>query len=123
MNRYTRSLAAAGTLCLMLSLQGALAQTPSAAHFDPRAYAELNPVIMLCATEPGSARFAASWRNWVAGNPEADVYAAVQTVVSRAGTFQSMAVPGMEPVRQGRRPAPEAIAAYMLDLVGKPPPR
>lgn len=93
----------------------------SAGHFDPRQFDRLNQVIILCATEPDSERFAATWRSWVEENPEADVHAAVNTVVSRAGTYRGMAIPGMEPVRHGRRPDPDAIADYMLSLVGKRP--
>ena len=89
-------------------------------HFDPRVHSDLDQVIALCATEPGSKRFDQAWLNWLAANPDADVYLAVETVVSRAGTVRSMAIPGMEPVPQGRRPDPEAITDRMLSLAGKP---
>lgn len=88
----------------------------STEHFDPRDFDDLSQVIMLCATEPQSERFAATWQHWVEANPEADVNEAVREVVSRAGTFRGMAIPGMEPVRHGRRPDPAALADYMLSL-------
>jgi hypothetical protein len=89
-------------------------------HFDPRSHTGLDRVITLCATEPGSRRFDQAWLNWLADNPQADVYGAVETVLSRAGTIRSMAIPGMTPAPQGRQPDPDAIADRMLSLAGKP---
>ncbi len=113
---------AIAALCLAgLIVVQAFAQDAPTTRLDPRAHEDLNQVIMLCATEPTSERFAAAWLDWIERNPEADIYAAVNTVVSRAGTFRSMAIPGMEPISQGRRPDPEGVAEYMLNLVGQPP--
>lgn len=89
-------------------------------HFDPRAHTGLDQVVALCATEPGSWRFDQAWLSWLAANPDADVYRAVETVVSRAGTVRSMAVPGMKPTPRGHKPDPQAISDRMLSLAGKP---
>ena len=89
-------------------------------HFDPRSHTSLDQVIALCATKPGSQRFDQAWLSWLEQNPQADVYGAVETVLSRAGTLRSMAIPGMKPVPQGRQPDPGAIADRMLSLAGKP---
>ena len=89
-------------------------------HFDPRAHTDLDQVVALCATEPGSQRFDQAWLNWLAQNPDADVYRAVDTVISRAGTVRSMAVPGMMPTPRGQKPDPQAISDRMLALAGKP---
>ena len=89
-------------------------------HFDPRAHTELDQVIALCATEPGSRRFDQAWLHWLAQNPHADVYGAVETVLSRAGTVRSMAIPGMRPAPGGKAPDQDAIADRMLSLAGKP---
>ncbi len=88
-------------------------------HFDPRSHTSLDQVIALCATEPGSSRFDQAWLNWLADNPDADVYQAVDNVVSRAGTFRSMAIPGMSPAPRGEKPDPAALADRMLSLAGK----
>jgi hypothetical protein len=89
-------------------------------HFDPRAHTGLDQVVALCATEPGSERFDQAWLSWLAANPDADVYRAVETVISRAGTVRSMAVPGMMPTPRGQKPDPQAISDRMLGLAGKP---
>jgi hypothetical protein len=96
------------------------AQADAYNHFDPRAHSDLDHVVALCATEPGSERFDQAWLSWLAENPEADVYGAVETVVSRAGTVRSMAIPGMTPTPGGRKPDPDAIAERMLSLAAKP---
>ncbi len=110
-----------GQILALLLCSAGINDAQAAAHFDPRNHDDLNQVIMLCATEPASERFAATWQHWVQENPEADVYAAVDAVISRAGTFRGMAIPGMEPVRHGQRPDPAALTDYMLSLVGKRP--
>ena len=108
-------------LCAALLLAGSSqAQTAAPGHFDPRAHSSLDQVVMLCATEPGSDRFAHAWQQWLADNPDADVYAAVRSVISRSGTLRSMAVPGMVPAAEGRQPDPEAVSERMLSLAGKP---
>jgi hypothetical protein len=89
-------------------------------HFDPRAHTDLDQVIALCATEPGSRRFDQAWLRWLTENPRADVYGAVETVLSRAGTVRSMAIPGISPAPGGRAPDQGAIADRMLSLAGKP---
>ena len=86
------------------------------AEFDPRAHGDLNGVIMLCATEPGSPRFDAAWLAWVQENPEADFEGAITSVVTRAGTVRSMAVPGMAPARPTTRPDPGQVAEHMRRL-------
>ena len=103
-------------LLLFLLLHGA---TPGAAEFDPRAHSDLGPVITLCATEPESPRFDVAWTDWVRDNPTADVDAAIRTVLSRAGTLRSMAVPGMTPGRVSPRPDPRAVAERMRYLARK----
>ncbi|TNF89277.1 MAG: hypothetical protein EP301_03330 [Gammaproteobacteria bacterium] len=103
----------------LLMLCSATVQAERYNHFDPRAHTDLDQVVALCATEPGSQRFDQAWQGWLAANPEADVYLAVETVVSRAGTLRSMAVPGMAPVPRGEQPDPAAIADRMLALAGK----
>ncbi len=109
-------------LCLagLIAVQ-AFAQDDPASRLDPRAHEDLGQVIMLCATEPASQRFAAAWLDWIERNPEVDVHAAVDTVVSRAGTFRSMAIPGMKPVSQSSRVDLRAVADHMLNLAGKSP--
>ena len=106
-----------GALLVLCALS---AQAERYNHFDPRAHTDLDQVIALCATEPGSQKFDQAWLNWLAENPDADVYGAVETVVSRAGTVRSMAIPGMAPAPRGRKPDPDAIADRMLSLAGKP---
>ena len=100
-----------------------LIQADDYRNFDPRAHTPLDQVITLCATEPGSPRFDQVWLNWLAENPTADVYGAVDTVVSRAGTVRSMAIPGMPATPRGAKPDPNAIASRMLSLAGKPQAR
>ena len=96
-----------------LAMSGiSLCQTP----FDTRAHSDLDQVIMLCATDPGSARFDQAWLQWLDANPDADVDSAVGTVISRSGTLRSMALPGMQPAPRGRKPDPDAIAERMLSL-------
>ena len=108
-------------LALMIILFCAVsAQADRYNHFDPRAHTDLDQVIALCATEPGSQRFDQAWLNWLAENPQADVYGAVETVLSRAGTLRSMAIPGMSPAPGGKTPDKGAIADRMLSLAGKP---
>jgi hypothetical protein len=97
-----------------------IAQADRYNHFDPRAHTDLDQVIALCATEPGSRRFDQAWLHWLAENPDADVYGAVETVLSRAGTVRSMAIPGMSPTPGGRAPDQDAIADRMLSLAGEP---
>lgn len=92
------------------------AASASAAEFDPRSHSDLNGVIFLCATEPASPRFDAAWVDWLQANPDADVDGAIRTVVSRAGTVRSMAIPGMAPAKPGSRPDPEAVAGHMTAL-------
>lgn len=108
---FQKSLRQIGCLTLWLATT-ATADAP----FDTRTYDDLNGVIMLCATQPASARFDAAWVQWVRANPDADVASAVQTVVSRAATVRSMAVPGMEPVRPGSQPSAAAISERMTAL-------
>lgn len=98
----------------LLGLLAPLAAT--AAEFDPRAHGDLNGVIFLCATEPGSPRFDAAWVDWLRANPDADVDGAIRTVLSRAGTVRSMAIPGMAPAKPGSRPDPDAVAEWMAAL-------
>ncbi len=104
----------------LLILLAAGTQADPYNHFDPRGHTDLDQVIALCATEPGSQRFDQAWLAWLAQNPEADVYRAVETVVSRSGTVRSMAIPGMTPALQGQQPDRQAIADRMLSLAGKP---
>lgn len=111
------------TLCSVLLCLTVAARAEGYNHFDPRAHSNLDQVVALCAIEPGSQRFAQAWLNWLAENPQADVYRAVETVVSRAGTVRSIAVPGMQPRPRGRQPDPDAIAERMLSLAGKPTAR
>ena len=104
-------------------VQAELVQAEDYRNFDPRAHTPLDRVITLCATEPGSPRFDQTWLNWLAGNRAEDVYGAVDTVVSRAGTVRSMAIPGMPPAPRGAKPDPDAIVSRMLSLAGKPQAR
>jgi hypothetical protein len=104
------------TFCLTLLLLATCAAAEAQTHFDPRAHTPLDQVVMLCATEPDSARFDSAWLAWLAENPDADVEGAVRTVVSRSGTLRSMAIPGMQVKPRPTRPDPEAIAERMLSL-------
>ncbi|MGE0621210.1 MAG: hypothetical protein AB7O54_01255 [Pseudomonadales bacterium] len=106
-------------LPILLACLTAAAADSDAGRFDPRNHDDLNTVIFLCATEPASPRFDAAWTDWLARNPDADVDAAIESVLSRAGTVRSMAIPGMAPAKPGSRPDPEAIADYMAALAGK----
>jgi hypothetical protein len=103
-------------LILMISALTMSGTSLCQTQFDPRAHSDLDQVIMLCATDPGSARFDQAWLQWLDANPDADVDAAVGTVISRSGTIRSMAIPGMQPVPRGRRPDPDAVAERMLSL-------
>ncbi|MEM8769165.1 MAG: hypothetical protein AAGE43_17100 [Pseudomonadota bacterium] len=114
--------AAAAMLPLLLGFSLAVCSPSIQAEFDTRAHTDLNPVIMLCATAPGSPRFQAAWQRWLKENPGADVAGAVETVISRSGTVRSMAVPGMTPTGSGHRVDHEAIAAQMFSLAGLPVP-
>ncbi len=109
-------------LSLLLGLCLTLSWHPARAEFDTRAHTDLNQVIMLCATEPGSPRFQAAWKGWLQQNPDADVAGAIETVLSRSGTLRSMAVPGMTPTASGHRRDSGAIAAQMFSLAGLPVP-
>ncbi len=102
-------------LLLFLVLHPAVAAV-AATGFDPRQHGDLNPVIVLCATDPGSAEFDQAWMRWVRANPTADLSAAIRTVISRAATLRSMAVPGMAPKPAGERPAPGAVEERMRYL-------
>ena len=106
-------------LILLITMAPAL---QAGTQFDPRAHTPLDQVIVLCATEPGSARFDDAWLAWLAANPDADVEGAVRTVISRSGTFRSMAIPGMQPQPQTRaaKPDPAAITDRMLSLAKRP---
>ena len=124
-NRLTAaigSLRRSSCCALALGLILTLGCPPAQAEFDPRAHTDLNQVILLCATEPGSPRFQAAWKDWLGENPHADVAGAVETVISRSATLRSMAVPAMAPTASGQRPDPEALAAQMFSLAGLPVP-
>lgn len=112
--------ALASLLLPLLLFCTATAQAEGYRHFDPRQHTALDHLVALAATEPGSQRFDRAWLAWLADNPQADVYQAVDTVVSRASTIRSMAIPGMTPTRRGAKPDPDAIADRMLSLAGKP---
>ena len=86
----------------------------AAAELDPRGDAELQAIILLCATEPGSAKFNAKWTSWVRANPEVELQDAVDTIASRAGSIRSMMLPGIEPARPTKNPDRDAVADYML---------
>jgi hypothetical protein len=103
---------------LRSSIALALTLLASAGHaeFDTREHTDLGPVVMLCASEPESGRFDAAWMQWVRENPDADVSAAIRTVLSRAGTLRSMAMPGMRPRPVGERPDPDAIGERLAAL-------
>ena len=111
------------SLAGLLLLCATMAQAEGYQHFDPRGHTNLDQVVALCVTEPASQRFEQAWLNWLTENPQADVYQAVDTVVSRAGTIRSMAIPGMRPTPRGAKPDPDAIADRMLSLAGKPKAR
>jgi len=103
------------TLCIGMAVTALTTLAMHApAELDPRGDAELQAIILLCATEPGSAKFDTKWTAWVRANPQVDLQEAVDTVVSRAGSIRSMMMPGIEPVRPTERPDREAVAAYML---------
>ena len=122
-SNHPRRISSATTVLYTLLWLMAFSWQPAQAEFDTRAHTDLGQVIMLCATEPGSPRFASAWKDWLVRNPGADVAGAVETVVSRAGTVRSMAVPGMTPTARGQRPDPEAITELMFSLAGLPVPR
>lgn len=103
-------------LMLLLLLAATAPASAAETRFDPRAHTPLDRVIALCATEPGSDRFADAWLTWLADNPDADVAGAVRTVVSRSGTVRSMAIPGMQVQPRAPQPDPEAITERMLGL-------
>ena len=104
-------------LTVLLALVAATAM--AAGEFDPRAHGDLHEVVALGASEPGSPRFDAAWIQWLRENPSADVDGAIRTVISRAGTFRSLASPGMAPSRPGSRPDAEAISAHMRALADR----
>jgi len=77
---------------------------------------DLQKIVILCATEPGSPRFDAAWTAWVRENPDADLDRTVRTVVSHAGTMRSMGSAGMEPTKPKRLPTTAEITRHMQDL-------
>lgn len=76
----------------------------------------LQRLVMLCAVQPGSAEFDASWVAWVQQHPDADLKRTIDEVISRAGTVRSMSQAGIEPGAPARRPDSEAIAERMRHL-------
>jgi hypothetical protein len=74
---------------------------------------DLQKVVVLCATQPGSAEFDTAWTTWVKANPQADLDDTIRRVLSQAGTMRSMSGPGMAPTRPTRHPTPDAIAERM----------
>lgn len=85
------------------------------AHADPATEA-LQRIVVLCATEPGSARFDQAWTAWVRNHPQADLEATIRSVTSRASTIRSMGLSGLEPTPPKRQPSPEAVAEHMRAL-------
>ena len=77
---------------------------------------DLQKIVVLCATEPGSPRFDAAWTAWVRDNPDADLERTIDTVLSRAGTIRSMSVSGLEPKKPDRQPSTDVIADRMRAL-------
>ena len=74
---------------------------------------DLQKIVVLCATQPGSTAFDTAWIAWVKANPQADLDDTIRRVVSQAGTMRSMSGPGMAPTRPSRHPTPDAIAERM----------
>ena len=73
----------------------------------------LQKVVALCATQPGSAQFQQAWSDWVRANPQADIEATVQSVISQAGTLDSMSAVARDPSRSTRRPSNAELTEYM----------
>lgn len=74
---------------------------------------DLQKIVVLCATRPGSAEFDTAWTAWVRTNPQADLEDTIRRVLSQAGTMRSMSGPGMAPTRPSRHPTLGAIADRM----------
>jgi hypothetical protein len=101
----------------------AVAATSSAAatsyHQTHGTSDELSGVVVLCATEPGSANFNAAWTRWLDNNPSADIDQAIDTVLGKARTIRSMAMGGIEPTAVPNRLTNNQIAAHMRDLASR----
>ena len=105
-----------GTNYLILSLAAAdaVAARPTA---SPVSYPdELASIVVLCATEPGSANFNSAWTRWLDSNSSADVDQVINTVIGKARTIRSMTMGGIEPTALPNRFTDEQIAAHMRDL-------
>lgn len=77
---------------------------------------DLQQLVVLCATEPGSEKFARSWVQWLEMNPSADVANSVRTIVGRARTMRSMMLAGMAHEHDASQPSDAEIAAWMSAL-------
>ena len=85
-------------------------------NLNQRHVAQLQKVVALCATEPGSARFQQAWRDWVRANPQADIDATIRSVISQAGTLDSLGAAGRDPARTTSRPSSADLAHYMQSV-------
>ena len=86
---------------------------------DPGAIPELSEIVVLCATEPGSADFDQAWTRWVAANPQADIDKTVADVIGRATTMRSMTSSAAEVRSVRSRLSEEEIAENMRRLAAE----
>ena len=99
-------------ICLILFSSAVFAAAPQlstpmvSATSVERTVDDLQGVVVLCATQPGSSAFTDAWINWVRAHPTADIEATISEVLSRANSTSSMtrgfAAPGSYHV-PGRR--------------------
>ena len=95
----------------------------SVAEFDPRNHDNLADVITLCATAPDSWQFDSAWLSWLQANPEADLDAAIATVISRAGTVRSMTIAGLAPRLPASMPSKADLTRHMENLARSATPQ
>ena len=76
---------------------------------------QLQQLIMLCASEPGSPRFDEAWVDWVRKNPEEDIADAVAQIIGRAQSLRSMSSGGTAP---GSYRVSSAQLAEHMQLLG-----
>jgi hypothetical protein len=97
----------------------ATSSTAEASYRDHQTHSvgdELSGVVVLCATEPGSANFNEAWTRWLDNNPSADIDQAIDTVLGKARTIRSMTMGGIEPTAVPTRLTDNQIATHMRDL-------
>ena len=98
------------------SQAGEKTQQDSAGPTHSVAY-DLQQIAVLCATQPGSQQFEQAWSAWVAANPDADINRTIESVLSQAGTLQSLSAVARDPAL--KRPTRAELTEYMTLLASR----